>query len=59
MHVSLARAAYLFILFRITAPGTYDVERVDKTILESSPAYSFGLKHKEQRPDDIPGTYFF
>lgn len=42
-----------------TAPGAYDVERVDKKVLQSSPAYSFGVKYKDQKTDDIPGNSFF
>ena len=38
------------------APGAYDVDKADKKIHESSPAYSIGIKHKEQKPDDIPGN---
>ena len=38
------------------APGSYDVEKADKKIHESSPAYSLGVKYKEQKPEDIPGN---
>lgn len=41
------------------APGSYDVEKADKKIHESSPAYSLGIKHKERRPEDIPGLFLF
>lgn len=37
------------------APGSYDVEKADKKVHESSPAYSLGVKHKEVKPEDIPG----
>lgn len=37
------------------APGSYDVEKVEKTVHQSSPAYSIGKKYKEKRPEDIPG----
>lgn len=42
----------------LLAPGSYDVEKADKKIHESSPAYSLGVKYKEQKPDDIPGNIF-
>lgn len=41
------------------APGSYDVEKADKKVHESSPAYSLGIKHKERRPEDIPGLFLF
>lgn len=41
----------------ILAPGSYDVDKADKKIHESSPAYSIGTKHREQKPDDIPGKF--
>lgn len=44
---------YLLVL----APGSYDVEKADKKIHGSSPAYSLGVKYKDQKPDEIPGTY--
>lgn len=37
------------------APGTYDVEKADKRIHESSPSYSLGVKPKEPKHEDIPG----
>lgn len=43
---------YLF----FTAPGSYDVEKADKKIHESSPAFSLGVKYKEPKPEDIPGN---
>lgn len=43
----------LFIYF--AAPGSYDVEKADKKIHESSPAYSLGKKYKEKKPEDMPG----
>lgn len=42
-----------------TAPGSYEVEKAEKRIHESSSAYSFGMKYKEQKTDDIPGKIFF
>lgn len=38
------------------APGTYDVEKADKKIHESSPAYSLGVKYKEPKLEEIPGN---
>lgn len=45
--------------FLITAPGAYDVEKADKKIHESSPAYSLGVKHREPKHEDIPGKLYF
>lgn len=39
----------------ISAPGSYDVEKADKRVHESSSAYSFGVKYKESKTDDVPG----
>ena len=41
-------------LFSI-APGAYDVEKSEKIIHQSSGAITFGIKYKDQKPDDIPG----
>lgn len=38
----------------MTAPGSYEVEKSEKGI-HSSSAYSFGIKYKEQKSEDIPG----
>ncbi|KAL1430836.1 hypothetical protein MTO96_014698 [Rhipicephalus appendiculatus] len=40
------------------APGTYCPEKSD-TVLATTPAYTFGFKHKDLRPDDVPapGAY--
>lgn len=38
------------------APGSYDVEKADKKIHESSPAYSLGVKYKEPKQEEIPGN---
>lgn len=38
-----------------SAPGAYCPEKAD-TVLAATPAYSFGLKPKDLRPDDIPGN---
>ena len=38
-----------------SAPGSYDVEKSEKIIHQSSGAITFGIKYKEQKPDDIPG----
>ena len=45
-----------FIISIIPAPGSYDVEKADKKIHESSPAFSLGVKYKEAKPEDIPGN---
>ena len=37
------------------APGSYDVEKVEKTVHQSSPAYSFGIKYKEHQQENLPG----
>lgn len=46
---------FFIIYFASIAPGTYDVEKADRKIHESSPAYSLGVKPKERQPEDIPG----
>ena len=38
------------------APGSYDVEKVEKTVHQSSPAYSFGVKYKEREQEHLPGN---
>lgn len=43
----------------ILAPGSYDVDKADKKIHESSPSYSIGTKHREQKHDDIPGNFHY
>lgn len=43
--------------FILTAPGTYDVEKAEKVIQQSTGAVTFGIKYKEPKPDDIPGTF--
>lgn len=42
-----------------SAPGAYDVEKADKKVHESSPAYSLGVKYKEPKPEDLPGKVDF
>lgn len=37
------------------APGSYDVEKAEKMIHQSSGAITFGIKYKDQKPEDIPG----
>lgn len=39
-----------------TAPGSYDVEKVENTVHQSSPAYSFGVKYKEREQENLPGN---
>ena len=41
----------------LITPGSYDVDKVEKTVHQSSPAYSFGLKYKDTKSDDIPGEH--
>lgn len=31
------------------------MQKADKNIHESSPAYSLGVKYKEPKPEDLPG----
>lgn len=50
------RPIHIFIYF--TAPGSYDIEKAEKRVHESSSAYSFGMKYKEQKTDEIPGKIF-
>lgn len=37
------------------APGSYDVEKSEKIVHQSSGAITFGIKYKDQKHDDIPG----
>lgn len=46
---------HAFLCLFIAAPGSYDVEKSEKKVTQSSSAYSFGIKHKEQKVDNIPG----
>lgn len=39
----------------LLAPGSYEVEKSEKNVSQSTSAYSFGLKYKDQKTDDIPG----
>lgn len=41
-----------------SAPGSYDVEKADKKIHESSPAFSLGVKYKEPKAEEIPGSVY-
>lgn len=45
---------YIFFLL-LLAPGSYDVEKADKAIHQTS-AISFGVKYKDQKLDNIPGN---
>lgn len=47
---------FIIIFVSRVAPGTYDVEKADKKIHESSPAYSLGVKYKEPKLEEIPGN---
>lgn len=48
---------YNLCYFFIIAPGSYDVEKVEKTVHQSSPAYSFGVKYREKSPEHLPGMF--
>lgn len=39
----------------ILAPGSYDIEKGEKTVHQASPAYSIGKKYKDKKPEDVPG----
>lgn len=43
------------VIYFLSAPGSYDIEKSEKIIHQSSGAVTFGIKYKEQKPDDIPG----
>lgn len=43
------------LLYFFLAPGSYDVEKSEKIVHQSSGAITFGIKYKDQKPDDIPG----
>lgn len=45
-----------FFLSIFTAPGSYDVDKADKKIHESSPAFSLGVKYKEPKLEELPGN---
>lgn len=60
IHLNVPISFTTIYLFPLTAPGSYDVEKADKKVHESSPAFSLGVKYKESKPEDIPGnTYTF
>lgn len=42
-------------IYLLLAPGSYEVEKSEKNVIQSTSAYSFGLKYKDQKTDDIPG----
>lgn len=46
-------------LFPSPAPGSYDVEKVEKNVHQTSPAYSFGVKYKDHRQEYSPGNAYF
>lgn len=43
--------------FIILAPGSYDVEKVENVVHQSSPAFSFGVKYKEHQTENLPGKH--
>ena len=48
---------YFFFLIITLAPGSYEVEKADKKVHGSSPAYSIKGKPKEKRPEESPGNF--
>ena len=48
-----------FFPFNFSAPGTYDVEKAEKVIHQSPGAVTFGIKHKEPKPEEIPGKEWY
>ncbi len=51
---------YLITLwFSSLAPGSYDVDKAEKIVHQSSGAITFGIKYKDQKPEDIPGEIEF
>lgn len=46
---------FKLIFFYPSAPGSYDVEKADKKVHGSSPAYSIKGKPKEKVPEQSPG----
>lgn len=47
------------IIILFLAPGSYDVEKVEKSVHQSSPAYTFEPKYKEEKHENLPGNYAF
>lgn len=41
----------------LSAPGSYDIEKAEKKVHQASSAYSFGVKYKDQKLDDVPGKW--
>lgn len=52
---NLKKKYFLSFTFACTAPGTYDVEKSEKILQHTTGAATFGIKYKDQKPDDIPG----
>ena len=48
---------YFFLITNL-APGAYDVEKADKKVHGSAPAYSIKGKPKERKPEELPGIVF-
>lgn len=46
---------YICFVLLFLAPGSYDVEKSEKIVHQSSGAITFGIKYKDQKHDDIPG----
>lgn len=47
---------YYIFIFTPSAPGSYDVEKSEKSIHQTSSAYSFGIKHNEHKTENLPGN---
>ena len=45
--------------FVTPAPGAYNPESADKDVKSMAPKYSFGIKGKDEKPKDVPGTYIY
>lgn len=50
------RITNLLLFYNDSAPGAYDVEKADKNVHGSSPAYSIKGKPKEREPEQMPGN---
>lgn len=43
--------------FLTPAPGEYNVDKAEKTISESAPKYTFGLKSASEKLSQTPGKF--
>ncbi|GFT49308.1 outer dense fiber protein 3 [Trichonephila clavipes] len=48
-----------FAYLKFVAPGAYEPEKAMKAVLDSTPRYSFRIKYREPKPDNVPapGAY--